>query len=167
MEIKYYFSIVKRWAWLLVLGLILGTAGGYYFSSKQTPIYQTSTRVLVMSALKQGSADTTYLFEYQLAQTYMQLLTTTPIMEGTSERLGYEVSASQIKTEQAQNTQIMIVTVEDDNPQHATDIANTVVGVLLDVNEEMQTGRYGIMEESLNAQVAQMKTPDEKACHLF
>lgn len=158
MEIKYYFSILKRWAWLLILGLILGAAGGYGGSLYQTPIFQTSTRVLVMSALRQSSSDTTYLYEYQLAQTYMQLLTTSPILEGTSARLGYDVHAGQIKTQQAQNTQIMVITVEDSDPQHAMDIANTLVTVLAEENDKMQTGRYIVMEESLEAQIAQVES---------
>ena len=54
MELKYYISILKRWAWLLIIGLILGTAGGYGFSSYQTPIYQTATRVLVMLHLSKA-----------------------------------------------------------------------------------------------------------------
>ncbi len=87
-----------------------------------------------MSALKQGSADTTYLYEFQLAQTYMQLLTTAPIMEGTSERLGYDVHAGQIKTQQAQNTQIMVITVEDSGTLSDItvdlDITHTFIGDL-------------------------------------
>jgi len=157
-EIKYYFSIFKRWAWLLILGLILGAAGGYGASLYQIPVYQTSTRVLVMSALRQSSSDTTYLYEYQLAQTYMQLLTTSPILEGTAARLGYDVHAGQIKTQQAQNTQIMVITVENSDPQRAMDIANTLVTVLSEENNKMQTGRYVTMEESLKAQIAQVES---------
>ena len=158
MELKYYISILKRWAWLLILGLFLGAAGGYGGSIYQTAIYQTSTRVLVMSAPQQGSSDLTYLNEQQLTQTYMQLLTTTPILEGTSTRLGYEVRAKQIKVQQSQNTQIIIITVEDSDPQRAEDIANTLVGVLLEENEKLQAGRYTAMEESLQAQITQMES---------
>ncbi|MCP4122000.1 MAG: polysaccharide biosynthesis tyrosine autokinase [Bacteroidetes bacterium] len=157
MELKYYISILKRWAWLLILGLILGAAGGYGGSLYQTAIYQTATRVLVMAAPQQSSSDLTYLNEQQLTQTYMQLLTTTPILEGTSVRLGYEVYAKQIKVQQSQNTQIIEITVEDSNPQHAVDIANSLVTVLLEESEKLQAGRYTTMEESLQAQITQME----------
>jgi len=35
MELKQYFQIVRRWAWLLILGLILGATGGYVGSRMQ------------------------------------------------------------------------------------------------------------------------------------
>ncbi len=158
MELKYYISILKRWAWLLVLGLILGAAGGYGGSLYQTAVYQTSTRVLVMSAPQQSSSDLTYLNEQQLTQTYMQLLTTTPILGGTSERLGYSVSAKQIKVQQSQGTQIIEIAVEDTDPQQAVDIANTLVTILLEESEKLQAGRYATMEESLQAQITQMES---------
>jgi len=157
-ELKYYISILKRWAWLLILGLILGAAGGYGGSLYQTAVYQTSTRVLVMSAPQQSSSDLTYLNEQQLTQTYMQLLTTTPILGGTSERLGYSVSAKQIKVQQSQGTQIIEIAVEDTDPQQAVDIANTLVTILLEESEKLQAGRYATMEESLQAQITQMES---------
>ena len=157
MELKYYFSILKRWAWLLILGLVLGVVGGYVGSLYQSAIYQTSTRILVMSAPQQNASDLTYLNEQQLTQTYMQLLTTAPILEGTSARLGYDVHAKQIKVQQSQSTQIIAITVEDHDPQHTVDIANTLVTVLLEENEKLQAGRYTTMEESLQAQITQME----------
>ena len=156
MEVKYYISTLKRWAWLLILGLVLGAGGGYFSSSKQIPIYQTSTRVLVMAA-PGSAADTTYLYEYQLAQTYMQLLTTIPILDGTSAYLGHGVRANQISVKQSQNTQIIEITVEDSEPQRAVNIANTLVTVLLEESDDLQVGRYTLMEESLAAQIAQME----------
>ena len=156
MEVKHYISTLKRWAWLLILGLVLGAGGGYAYSSSETPVYQTTTRVLVMAA-PGGTSDTSYLYEYQLAQTYMQLLTTTPILDGAAAYLGHEVSANQISVRQSQNTQIMEITVEDSEPQRAVNIANTLVTVLLEESEELQVGRYTLMEESLAAQIAQME----------
>ena len=42
MELKQYLSIVRRWSWLLILGLILGASGGFFGSNYQTPVYQAS-----------------------------------------------------------------------------------------------------------------------------
>ena len=50
MEIRQYLYLFRRWAWLGILGLVLGVAGGYFFSSRQTPLYQTSTKVMVNSS---------------------------------------------------------------------------------------------------------------------
>lgn len=117
MELKQYFQIMQRWTWFLILGLVLGGGGGYAFSLTQAPVYQASTRALVMRAPLEQSSDLTYYSDMQLVQTYVQLLTTQPVLEGTSQRLGYDVDKSQIKVKQNQDTQIIDVIVEDQDPR--------------------------------------------------
>ena len=107
MELKQYIQIVRRWAWLLLLGLILGGAGGYVGSRMQEPAYQASTRALVMRAPQERSSDLTYLSDQQLVQTYVQLLNTQPVRDGASSRLGYDVSKEQVRVQQTRDTQII------------------------------------------------------------
>ena len=92
MEIRQYFYLFRSWAWLGIMGLALGMAGGYFFSSRQTPIYQTSTKVLVGGS-SSGITSNSYssYMDQQLAKTYVQLLSTQPIIDGVSEYLGYPV----------------------------------------------------------------------------
>ena len=86
MEIKQYLNIIWRWAWLGILGLVLGMAGGYFFSSRQTPIFQANTKVLV-SGSTSGLTTNSYpnYMDQLLAKTYVQLLSTQPIFDGVSE----------------------------------------------------------------------------------
>ena len=158
MELKQYFRIVQRWAWLLILGLVLAGAAGYQASRMQAPVYQASTRALVMRPPLEQSSDLTYYSDLQLVQTYIQLLTTQPVLDGASQRLGYEVRKSQIVVKQNQDTQIIDLTVEDHDPQRAADIANVLVEVLTEQNEALQTGRYASTEESIRAQIAQVES---------
>ena len=158
MELKQYFRIVQRWAWLLILGLLLAGAAGYQASRMQAPVYQASTRALVMRPPLEQSSDLTYYSDLQLVQTYIQLLTTQPVLDGASQRLGYEVRKSQIVVKQNQDTQIIDLTVEDHHPQRAADIANVLVEVLTEQNEALQTGRYASTEESIRAQIAQVES---------
>ena len=72
MEIKYYLSLARRWAWLLILGLFFGALIGFLGSIFQTPIYQASTRILVLRASQQDKNTDTYLSDQQLVQTYIQ-----------------------------------------------------------------------------------------------
>src|SRR5687767_14811666 len=124
MELKQYFQMVRRWLWLLILGVALGGGAGYYYSSLQEPVYQSSTRALVMRPPLEQSSDLTYYSDLQLVQTYIQLLSTQPVLDAASERIGYKVSKGQLKVQQNQETQIIQVTVEDQNPTRAADIAN-------------------------------------------
>ena len=158
MELRQYFYLFRRWAWLVILGLILGMAGGYIFSLYQTPVYRTSTRLMVSSA-PNGAASNPYAIysDQQLAQTYSQLLTTQPILDGVSETLGYPVSAGQITAQNLQSSPIIRITVEDTDPQKAADIGNRLVQELISRNETFQSGQYAASEESLQLQIEQVE----------
>jgi polysaccharide biosynthesis transport protein len=157
MEIKDYIAMVRRWAWLLVIGLVLGALGGFLGSIFQTPIYQATTRILVLRASQAEKNTDTYLSDQQLVQTYIQLLTTRPVLEGASSLLGFDVGASQISVQQIRDVQAIQLTAEDSNPQRAADIANILVKVLIDQNEVIQTGRYTLTEQSIQAQITQIE----------
>ena len=157
MEIKDYITMVRRWAWLLAAGLALGMAGGFLGSIFQTPIYQASTRVLVLRASQAEKNTDTYLGDQQLVQTYIQLLTTRPVLEGASAQLGFDVKASQVYVNQIRDMQAIQLTVEDSDPQRAADIANILVQVLISQNEQIQTGRYALTEQSIQAQITQVE----------
>ncbi len=158
MELKEYFRIIKHWVWLLILGLVLGGAGGYFASGYQTPVYQASTRVMVMRPSQESASDYTYLSAQQLTQTYVQLMTTQPVLDAASAELGYEVELEQISIQQIRDTQVIQLTVEDENPEHVAQIANALVAKLIEQNDTFQAGRFNSAEASLRDQVQQMET---------
>ena len=159
MELRQYIQIARRWAWLLVLGLVLGAVAGYFISSTQTPVYRSSTKIMVTGSPEQANA---YYYSYyadqQLAQTYIQLLTTQPVLAAVGEKLGYPVSAGQIAAQLIGETSMIRLSVEDTNSQRAADISNMLVEELISQNEELQNARYTSAEESLQAQLAQVET---------
>jgi capsular exopolysaccharide synthesis family protein len=158
MELKQYLSIFRRWAWLLVVGVTWGAAGGFFGSNYQTPVYQASTRALVMRPPLEQSSDMTYYSDLQLVQTYIQLLTTQPVLDAAAERLGYPVQKGQIKITQTGDTHVLVVTIEDTTPQRAADIANVLVGVMIEQNELLQKSRFVSTEDSIQAQITQVES---------
>lgn len=159
MEIRQYLSIARRWAWLLILGLVLGTAGGYGFSSMQTPVYQTATKLMVSSSPNATTSNPYAVYsDQQLAQTYVQLLTTQPMLDKAAEALGYPVSRGGITVQQVQQaSQIIKITIENADPQKAAGIANALVQVLIEQNEVLQAGKYAASDENLRVQIEQVE----------
>jgi polysaccharide biosynthesis transport protein len=158
MELKKLLAVARRWAWLLVVGLVVGALGGLAGSLVTKPIYQATTKVLVTRAGQDTSSDVTYLSDQQLAQTYIQLLSSKSVLDSVSKSLGYEIETDQIKTQQIGTTQLLEITVEDQDPNRAAAIANTFVTVLIEKSDELQSGRYTTMEESLQAQKSQIES---------
>lgn len=158
MELKHYLELLRRWAWLLILGLALGAIGGFVGSLYQTPVYQASTRILTLRASQSTSSDLTYLNDQQLVQTYIQLLTTKPVLDAASTQLGFQINVDQLRVQQVGTTPVIQLSVEDNDPARSASIANTLVQALLDQNENLQSGRYTATEQSLQAQIGQVQT---------
>lgn len=153
MEIRQYIRLFGRWAWLIILAVALGAGAGYLYSRYEKPVYRATSRILIMQPNNDNISNPFYLNDKQLTQTYTELIATGPVVNATSERLGYHVSNQQINVQQVPATDILQVTVEDNDPQRAADIANTVFDVFVEENEAVQASRYAAAEESLQTQI--------------
>jgi len=159
MDIRQVLSIFKRWIWLLVLGTLLAGVTGYFVSNSETPLYQASTRFVVLRAAQTGSYDYySYLDSQQLITTYAQLLTTDSLLEEASETLGFPVYAGQAKAEQLGETQFVRLTVTHTDPEKAAIIANVLVNVLIGQNENLQSIRYINAEQNLQTRIEETQS---------
>ena len=151
MDIRQLINIFKRWVWLLVLGLLIGAGAGYFFSSRETPIYQAETRFIVLTAAPTSEFQIyyNYLDSAQLINTYTELLSAESTLQQASQELGFPVSAGLARAEQVGETQFIRLTVKHSDPTRAAAIANGLVDILIDQNEELQSVRYITTEENL------------------
>ena len=99
MELKHYFSLIWRWTWLIILGILIAAVTAFVVSKNTTPTYQSTSRLLIDQAPGSGSGNdySQILVEERLAQTYVELLTTDSIINKTIEQLGLE---SELSTDQ-------------------------------------------------------------------
>jgi polysaccharide biosynthesis transport protein len=157
MEIRQYINLIRRWAWLMLAVVTLGVLAGWVYSRYQTPVYRSATTILIMQAPEDRMGNYFYVNDKQMAQTFTQLLITQPVMQNTSQRLGYPVSSRQVTAEAVPGAELIEVTVEDNSPQRAAEIANTIVTVFLEQNQSLQASRFTSAEESLQAQIQQVE----------
>ena len=74
MEIRQYLNMLKRWAWLIALVVVLGVAAGWVYSRYQAPVYRSSTMILIMNAPEDGGSNFLNVSDKQVAQTFSQLI---------------------------------------------------------------------------------------------
>jgi capsular polysaccharide biosynthesis protein len=158
MELKHFILLLRRWFWILILGLVLGAASGILISRIQTPVYQVVAKILVMRAPDQSASGLAYLGDQQLAQTFSELITTQPILDDVSNQLGFKVDPTQIQIQQNINSQIIKVIVEDNNPQHGAMIANTLVDTAIKHYVDLQVGQYTSIEQDIEVQLNIMQS---------
>ncbi|CUS04194.2 conserved protein of unknown function [Candidatus Promineifilum breve] len=158
MELKLIGQMLRRWSWLLVIGGLIGGGIGYAISLYQTLEYEARTKVLVMEPLGNGVTNATDLNDKELAETYMELLVTQPILESVGQKAGRPVRAQQISTMRVRDTGLLEVTVRDTDPQQAALVANVLVEVLIEYNEALQLSRFASSEQSLELQVGEIES---------
>ena len=157
MEIRTYLLLLRKWAWLLILGTFVGGIASFGYSLTQQTIYQTATKIMVSRSQEQDNPYYNAYNDIQLAQSYAQIINTQQIMQTLSERLGYPVSSSQVAAKQITDSQLIILSVIDSDPIRAADIANNLVQVFIEHITSLQQSRYSDTEDSLNKQILKVQ----------
>ena len=141
MEIKQYIALIWHWAWLIILGALLAGATAFFVNRQTTPVYSASSRLLIDEApgTNSGNEYSQVLMEQRLALTYVELMTTRPILEKTVEVLDLpfnsNVLSGMIAVSAPHDTQILNVSVQDTDPERAAAIANTLGDVFIAENQ--------------------------------
>lgn len=181
MELKRYLVLVWRWLWLVLLGAILFGGVAYVLNIRTTPVYRATARLLIDEAPNSSSGNeySQILVEQRLAQTYVTIMNTRPVREEIVQKLNLPFSADalagKITISAPQDSQIIIVTVEDTDPQRAADIANTLGDVFIAQNQARESLRYaepiatwdarlkelGDQIEGVNTRINTLGTPTE------
>ena len=156
-DLRQYLVSIRRWAWLLTLGLLVGAGGAYGGSLYQTPVYQAETKVLVIRAQEDKLSDLTGVSGFQLTQTYSQLMVTQPILDAVSLKLGFEIDEEQITVRATRDTQLITVLAENPDPVRAARMANTLIQVFIEQIDQLQASRFASSEQSLQAQLHQVE----------
>ena len=158
MNPKQYLNLALRWWWVIVAGVVIGAIGGFVYSRFQDQIYESSTKILIMQSLENQASTVLTQSEQEFGTTFLELLVTRPIVQATAEKLGYSVSTSQINVSTVGAAQMIEVTAQDEDPQRAADIANTLVSTFLAQYDTIQSSRYTSSEENIQAQIQQVES---------
>jgi len=135
-DLQELFQILKKRLALIIALAILGAgASGAYTRFFITPIYQASTqlvfvpRVIDDGALQGGDINV----NLQMINTLVEVIVSPMILNDVIEELGLEMSAgrmsSMINARSTSNSQVVTLTVQNERPELARDIANTVVSI--------------------------------------
>jgi len=141
-------AILRRWWWLLVLGVVVGGGASFGVSKAMTPIYQSSTTLLVNQTQTPGViAYNDILTSERLTKTYRELVTNRPVLEEVVDRVGQPESAQSLRdmvsVSVIRDTQLLRLSVENDDPIMATMLANATAQAFIDQNEGVDLSRAG------------------------
>jgi capsular exopolysaccharide synthesis family protein len=137
-ELRKYFGIVRKWAWLLLLVTAIAAGSSYYYSLQISPIYRAETTMLVGQVTQTPDPYSQYIGAAQVAsnfaQAYALLATQPPILQATADaihwsepwqNLFFKVSAT------VSGNQLLRISVTDSDPPQAKLIADEIAHQLI------------------------------------
>ena len=135
-SLKELFHILKkRLAMILVIAFgaaIVSAIISFFF---MTPIYQSSTQILVNQKKQEGAMFQAGEIQtnIQLTNTYKVILKSPVILDQVKEKLNLNITSKElnqkITVENEKDSQVILLSVQDESPVLAKDIANTLAEV--------------------------------------
>ncbi|MFJ5964511.1 YveK family protein [Bacillus sp. NPDC093026] len=152
---KHLFSVVKeKMALLILIVLIVTGISAYYQFYVLTPVYQATTQVLVHNRSNDAQTNLNDIqIDLQYTRTFQVLLKSPIVIEKVKEKLNLTESTEGLKHKIATSTEneseVINISVQDEDPKQAAAIANTATEVLQDeIKETMNMDRIHILSKA-------------------
>lgn len=123
-----YTLIAKRWAWVVLLGVVICGSTTYIVTKLLRPVYQASTSIVLSVGTSQSTYDNTTA-SLEILPTYTQLVTSHSVLDPVvAQHPGMTVKqlSGMVTVKPQSSTQIIEVDVENGDPQLAAQLANEI-----------------------------------------
>ena len=132
-KLKEIFSYLLQKIWLVLIILVLVVAGGELYSTQlKTPLYASSTNVVLISDSASKSEITTndITLSNNLVKTYSEIVKSRNVLSKVIENLNLDISyeqlASKVIATSVTSTQLITIRVSDKDSKTAQKIANEI-----------------------------------------
>nr|BBH88614.1 hypothetical protein KTC_33650 [Thermosporothrix sp. COM3] len=128
-SLSRYILLAKKWAWLVVVGVVICGVGTFAVSKLFIkPTYKASASIVVTLQTSSSPSDNATA-ALTLLPTYIELVTNPTVLQPVVSKYHMQSAnelASKISVKQIGGTQVIEVTVSDEDPKMATNITNDV-----------------------------------------
>lgn len=133
-DLREYFFILKKKMWIILLSAVIcGVISGLVSFYVLTPVYEADTTLIVNKEVDETTQMTTsddLNFVQKLALTYGEIIKSRSVITSTINKLNldmtYEELSEAVSITNVENTQIIKISVQHENPRVAATICNTI-----------------------------------------
>ncbi|MBE0681832.1 MAG: hypothetical protein IH589_07935 [Anaerolineales bacterium] len=161
MELKQYFEILWRRKWVILLTFFVTITTVIVGTNLITPVYQTSAILRIATSASGQLNYSEYTYAERLMNTYAEVATSRPVLDELMVRLKLK-ELPNITAEVIPNTELIKITVEDEIPQLAANVANTLAEILYSQGNQLYSGSDVNSAEVLGEQVSQVQADLDK-----
>lgn len=145
MEGDIYLRVFKRWYWLFLLAVALGTVPTYLISSHSRRTYSATATVLVHTTSSNlTSSYNDALLNQQLVKSYVFMVRDVVVMNEVRQRLGLLIPVttlqSMIKVKAIRDTELFEITARAHQTAVARDLANVSGQVFIEQHDRAASG---------------------------
>ena len=126
-----YIAPLIRWWWLILLSTILAGASSFYAVSRQPPVYEVSSTLVIGRSFSNPNPNSSDLYlEQQLATEYANIGTREQIVSATMKALNLN-GLPEYYVRTVPNTPFIEIIVSDTDPARAVAVANEISNQLI------------------------------------
>ncbi len=139
LDLRQLFHIIVKRLWIIVLVTAVSiVSSGIISFFVLDDIYEASTTLMVSKTRDDQSTNLQYndiLLNQKLVKTYSEVVKSNRVLEKVIEKLGLNMDSgylrSKVKVNSVSDTEIIRITVEDKDPNFATELANSIAVVFM------------------------------------
>lgn len=162
MDIHAYIAPLRKWWWLIAAAAVVAALGSFLSVRNQPDMYRSQATLLVGSTIEDPNPSGGQLAAVeQLAANYADIAQRQPVREAVMEELGLRSLPSYDVTP-LPRTQLMIVTVNDTNPERAQAVASALAQQLVQLSPSGTSPEEAEREAFIDAQLNDLQMQIEE-----
>ena len=121
-RLSYYTVLAKKWAWMIILGIVLCSSATFGVSKITTRVYQASATLILNVGTSSSNPYENFTVSVQAVPTYVQLLTSPQVLGPVAAqhpRLVPDQLKAMITIKTQPNTPLIELDVENRDPRLA------------------------------------------------
>ncbi|MCD4670098.1 MAG: polysaccharide biosynthesis tyrosine autokinase [Actinomycetia bacterium] len=156
-DLRQYMSILWKGKWIIILCTLLAVAIGFALIFILPPVYEATTKVLIIEKNISSEVFDQYIPEYSGSrevnfQTQMEIIDSRKFREEVIRRLSLEIKPDEledkIQIKRVRGTNVIDISTQDNDPRLAADIANILSEIYIEwVSENYQQGIKELLTE--------------------
>lgn len=156
--LQHFPYYLEKWWWLVVLGGVIAAMAGYLVGVVSPGPYRATSMVIVSPVAGTDTPLNSVLASQRLASTYKELILTRQVLDDAASRLGGSTTAGSLRRKTTvsvvRDTQLIQISVSDDDPRRAASAANAMAQVFAeDNNVQSSDTRPGVVSVVENAAI--------------
>lgn len=133
-EVWYYFK--TKWVWIALTCILIMLIGNIYAVFFRTPMYKSSTTIVLVSENKENYSQSDLLLNKNLVSTYSEIIKSRKVVSRVINNLNLDYTLSElsnnITVESVEDTEVIKITVADAENTIAARITNELANVFTD-----------------------------------